>query len=105
MVELTTPCCRDYDAHGPVGPTAFWKAADSKNPREALLEGIRGIIIDPTLPLGLADSGDEMDFMDDDDDDDDEWDVELENVASEPPGLLQDAETDLADITNDVQHS
>lgn len=21
--------CRDYDRHGPVGPTAFWKVNDS----------------------------------------------------------------------------
>ncbi|KAK7218511.1 hypothetical protein V2G26_006514 [Clonostachys chloroleuca] len=29
----------DYDIHGPVGPTAFWKAADCKNPRGGAAEG------------------------------------------------------------------
>lgn len=98
---------RDYDIHGPAGPTAFWKAADAENPREALLDGVTEIPVEPTLPFGIlehiASSGDEMEVSDDDDDDD-MSDEDLEPISSELPGLLQDAELELADITPHAHH-
>lgn len=69
-----------------------------------MLRGVRGIIVGPSFPVALAESGDELEYMEDDDDDDDEWDADLETIASELPGLLQDAEMDLADITSNAQH-
>ncbi|KAF4126619.1 FBOX protein [Geosmithia morbida] len=93
---------QDYDMHGPVGPTAFWKAADGENPRGALLEGISGVMVDAAWPQGVlpADEND-MIFLDgngEDDDEDDSWDADLDPVADELPGLLLDAEMDLVDV-------
>lgn len=66
--------------------------------------------LNPAWPQGLVEnllaSEDEVGFLDmddleDDDDgeDDDDWDADLEPIADELPGLLQDAEMDLMDVT------
>lgn len=100
---------RDYDIHGPAGPTAFWKAADAENPRDTLLQGFGGILVRSTGAVGLVgetvSSEDGLDFMDEDDDEDDDWDDGLEPIADELPGLLQDAEMELIDLTPHTEQS
>lgn len=90
----------DYDIHGPVGPTAFWKAADCKNPREALLKGASDMIMQPEWLEGvIVTFENEEGESEDDDDDDENWDAGLDPVDDELPGLLEDAEMDLDDVT------
>lgn len=89
----------DYDIHGPVGPTAFWKAADCKNPREALLKGASDMIMQPEWLEGVVVTFENEDGESEDDDDDENWDAGLDPVEDELPGLLEDAEMDLDDVT------
>ncbi|VUC25352.1 unnamed protein product [Clonostachys rosea] len=90
----------DYDIHGPVGPTAFWKAADCENPREALLKGASDMILQPEWIEGVVITFENEDGESEDDDDNDEdWDADLDPVEDELPGLLEDAEMDLDDVT------
>lgn len=96
---------RDYDAHGPAGPTLFWKAADAVDPRRALLNGISGFVVQPGwaegVLVGLGSSEDELEFMDDDDVEE-EWENDAEPISNELPGLLQDAEMDVVDVAYNV---
>lgn len=98
---LTDVRYRDYDIHGPAGPTVFWKAVDSQNPRQALLDGVSGILVNQGPEgglLGTLDDEAEIDFMADDDDEDDDWDFDLEPISNELPGLLEDAELGEGDL-------
>lgn len=84
----------DYDAHGPIGPTAIWKASDS----EASYVQITDI-----LPTGFlaysalvsADDSDpegEMDYMaDEEDEEEEELEIDYETLRGELPALLLDA--------------
>lgn len=98
---MLTDWSRDYDVHGPVGPTAFWKATDAEDPRGSLLNGMSGMPLAPGWPQALLEnapaSEEEMMFIGSSDDDDD-WDADLDPIDDELPGLLQDAEMDLVDV-------
>ncbi|KAF4975139.1 hypothetical protein FZEAL_8038 [Fusarium zealandicum] len=87
---------RDYDAHGPVGPTAFWKGA---TPDQMATMEDDLLPSDFFLPYGAlididseTDPEAEMDYIADDDDEEEEEDEEMAGVmAGELPGLLLDA--------------
>ena len=53
---------KDYDPHGPCGPTAFWKISDRESKSEDVAVNYQDF-------LPLLDGG-EIDDYDDDDDDD-----------------------------------
>lgn len=77
---------RDFDPHGPVGPTAFWKVSDkileSREEVEALARA------DPAIPSWAVDDDleyvefeiDQEEEEDDEEDDEDSIDVENHNV-------------------------
>ncbi|KAJ4270280.1 hypothetical protein NW762_001956 [Fusarium torreyae] len=95
---------RDYDPHGPAGPTAFWKGATLEqvaNMEDDLLPS------DFFLPYGAlididseSDPEAEMPYSGDDDDEEDEEDEEMEGVAAgeELSALLHDANLPLEDV-------
>ena len=101
------PYHRGYDPHGPAGPTAFWKASDSDNPRDSLGD------IGPTdyfaaytiMSMGDDEDSDsdpeaEMDYEEEDDDlepEDEEFEFDPEN--GEVTGLLMDAQMEVGDLT------
>lgn len=89
----------EYDAHGPVGPTAIWKASDSEVPYGKISE---------ILPTGFlaysalvsADDSDpeaEMDYSaeEEGEDEDDEIDIDFEVLRGELPALLLDADMEI----------
>jgi hypothetical protein len=97
---------RDYDAHGPVGPSAFWKVHE--DPQEFLpLPDEAYIAYSILVGMVESDGETEMDYenQDDDDDDDDEDDDDDDDddneavAASELPGLLRDADIEVIDMT------
>ncbi|KAM0563516.1 hypothetical protein ACHAPJ_001237 [Fusarium lateritium] len=95
---------RDYDPHGPAGPTAFWKGATLEqvaNMEDDLLPS------DFFLPYGAlididseSDPEAEMPYSGEDDDEEDEEDEEMEGVATgeELSALLHDANLPLEDV-------
>ncbi|KAF5004515.1 hypothetical protein FDECE_8999 [Fusarium decemcellulare] len=94
---------RDYDVHGPAGPTAFWKSTWLKEAAK---------IEDDLLPndffipyAGLIDLDFETDpeaetpySAEDENDEDDEEDEDMGVAAEELPALLQDAGLPLEDV-------
>ncbi|KAK5998638.1 hypothetical protein PT974_01019 [Cladobotryum mycophilum] len=106
---------RDYDPHGPVGPTAFWKASDDENARD-LHAPIHALIPSEFLLWGtliemaeLADSDPEgdMDFtiQEEDDDDVEENESGSELIDSELPDLLIDAQLEIIEVTHEREQA
>lgn len=101
----------DYDPHGPAGPTAFWKASDSETARNTLHEVLPSdFFIAYTTLAGMDDSDDdgeldetnlmELEWEEADWEEDDFDGMSLgEQIASEIPGLLQDAQMDVASLS------
>ncbi|KAM0431842.1 hypothetical protein ACHAPT_005093 [Fusarium lateritium] len=100
---------RDYDAHGPAGPTAFWKVGtpdqianmeDDLLPNALFLPYAALIDMDAEIDLEA-----DMSYDSDDDSDDDDDDEEMD--GAELPALLHDAELSLEQVGADliiVQH-
>lgn len=114
---------KDYDPHGPAGPTAFWKASEVERPRDAMRTGLSAIVVDPfghgRFPAGLAtalqaqDIGelaelaelDDVEYVDaeneweDEEYDEEEWLAGLRPLlAEELPRLLRDQEIGEAEL-------
>ncbi|KAH6895855.1 hypothetical protein B0T10DRAFT_558027 [Thelonectria olida] len=95
---------RDYDVHGPAGPTAFWKARNETAPPQTAVDDMTAANYVPYAPfLDFDDlASDSEDGFPDDEDDGQEEIHELE-VNQEIPGLLLDAQLDVMDVL-DVVH-
>ncbi|KJZ79142.1 hypothetical protein HIM_01293 [Hirsutella minnesotensis 3608] len=92
---------KDYDAQGPVGPTAFWKASDSEATSDTIHDLLTNDFLLTYSTVAYMDDSDpeaEMDYIDDEDDDDVDEDLEGDPVLNELPGLLMDAQREVADI-------
>ncbi|KAK7420852.1 hypothetical protein QQZ08_010181 [Neonectria magnoliae] len=103
---------RDYDVHGPAGPTAFWKASsrgqihrleDALLPSEFLVQyGALGLELDEEEDEDEDEDeeGPEEDEEGDEEEDDDDGEEETEeiDISNELPGLLTDAERDVMDV-------
>ncbi|PTB80497.1 hypothetical protein M440DRAFT_1397867 [Trichoderma longibrachiatum ATCC 18648] len=96
---------RDYDPHGPCGPSAFWKASDSETAhgKHAVLP--RNFLLWSAL-LQMEDSDDpegDMEYTMENEEEDEEDDSESEPVANELPELLMDAELEIIEITHQME--
>lgn len=76
----------DYDPHGPVGPTAFWKAADD----DEITRFPSSLWFPHHHGLGLVDDSDMESWMEDDVDD--------EEIADELDDLLAEADMNVEDV-------
>ncbi|OAA62321.1 F-box domain, Skp2-like protein [Cordyceps fumosorosea ARSEF 2679] len=95
----------DYDAHGPVGPTALWKVSDSLEPYATAAALPPDLLVYSGLLGYGSDFEGEMDYEagGDDDDEDDEMDEEEEGIDNEAlqgelPALLLEANMDIVTI-------
>lgn len=90
----------EYDAHGPVGPTAFWKASDSEAPYGQITDILPSGFLAYSALVAVDDSDPEgeMDYSaDEDDEEDDDLEIDYEMLRGELPALLMDAELDVLD--------
>lgn len=93
----------EYDAHGPVGPTAIWKASDSESPYGRLADMLPTGFLAYSALVAVDDSDPEgeMDYSADEDlDDDDELEVDFETLRGELPALLLDANMSMEMLTS-----
>jgi hypothetical protein len=95
-VSVVSNLCRDYDEHGPAGPTSFWKVDESENPVPSLQYHLPDHVYLAHMAEILGDS--DVEYEDDDADASDEEDVALEPDEDELPGLLEDAQMDIEQI-------
>ncbi|KAM4057001.1 F-box-like domain-containing protein [Hirsutella rhossiliensis] len=92
---------KDYDAQGPVGPTAFWKASESSATNDTIQSLLTNDFLLAYTTMAYMDDSDpeaEMDYEDEEEDDDMDEDFDGEPVSNELPGLLLDAQLEVADI-------
>ncbi|PHH87602.1 hypothetical protein CDD83_8655 [Cordyceps sp. RAO-2017] len=93
---------KDYDPQGPAGPTAFWKATDSRATSDTIHDLLTNDFLLTYSTIAYMDDSDpeaEMDYedeMEEEDGVDEEFDPEL--VSNELPGLLMDAQLEVEDI-------
>lgn len=100
---------RDFDPHGPAGPTAFWKASDAEVSGNAIHEVLPNDFFLAYSTLVAMDESEsdpeaELDYMIDEDEEDDEDDIDMEPIAGELPGLLLDAEMEVIDVSGHGSH-
>ncbi|KAL7789066.1 hypothetical protein V8C37DRAFT_411418 [Trichoderma ceciliae] len=89
---------RNYDPHGPCGPSAFWKASD--------YETARGTIQLWSTLIQMEDSDDpegDMEYTVENEEEDEDDDSESEAVANELPELLLDAESEIIEMTHHTE--
>ena len=77
----------DYDPHGPVGPTAFWKAADD----DEISRFPSSLWVPHHTWLGGGDDSDMESWVEDDE-------VDGEEVADELYDLMAEAQMDVEDV-------
>ena len=90
----------EYDAHGPVGPTAIWKASDSEAPYGKIADILpTGFLAYSALLSGEeSDPEAEMDYTaDEDEEDEEELEIDYDMLRGELPALLLDANLELLD--------
>ncbi|KAL7937961.1 hypothetical protein V8C35DRAFT_290407 [Trichoderma chlorosporum] len=98
---------RDYDPHGPCGPSAFWKASDSETAHGTHAVLPRNFLLWSAL-IQMEDSDDpegDMEYTAENEDEDEDDDSESEPVANELPELLMDAELEIIEITHHIEES
>ncbi|POR36209.1 Uncharacterized protein TPAR_03560 [Tolypocladium paradoxum] len=92
---------KDFDVHGPAGPTAFWKASDTAGTVDTIHDLLTNDFLLTYSTVAYMDDSDpeaEMDYEDEEDDEELDDDVDAEPVSNELPGLLLDAQLEVADI-------
>ncbi|PFH59517.1 hypothetical protein XA68_12220 [Ophiocordyceps unilateralis] len=93
-----------YDDQGPAGPTAFWKATDSKAASDTIHDLFTDNFLVAYNTMAYMEDSDpeaEMDYEVQDDDDEEaevDEDIDSEPIASEIPGLLLDAQLDVGEL-------
>ncbi|KAL6836509.1 hypothetical protein J3E69DRAFT_373520 [Trichoderma sp. SZMC 28015] len=95
---------RDYDPHGPCGPSAFWKASDSETAHGTHAVLPRNFLLWSAL-IQMEDSDPEgdMEYTMENEEEEEEDDSESEPVANELPELLLDAELEIIEITHHIE--
>ncbi|RFU77840.1 f-box domain-containing [Trichoderma arundinaceum] len=96
---------RDYDPHGPCGPSAFWKASDSETARGSHAVLPRNFLLWSAL-IQMEDSDDpegDMEYTMENEEEEEDDDSESEPVANELPELLLDAELEIIEITHHIE--
>ncbi|RDA96106.1 hypothetical protein CP533_1802 [Ophiocordyceps camponoti-saundersi (nom. inval.)] len=91
----------NYDDQGPAGPTAFWKVTDSKTAGDTIHNLLTDNFLVTYNTMAYMEDSDpeaEMDYEVQDEDEDEDEDVDSEPVAGEIPGLLLDAQLEVADL-------
>lgn len=98
----------DYDEHGPVGPTAFWKASDSEAPYGKITDILPSgfLAYSALVSVDESDPEGEMDYTaEDDEEEDDDLEIDYEMLRGELPALLLDAELDVLDTSPPADNS
>lgn len=96
---------RDYDPHGPCGPSAFWKASDSEVAHGTHAVLPRNFLLWSAL-IQMEDSDDpegDMEYTMENEEEDEDDDSESEPVANELPELLLDAEFEIIELTQHIE--
>ncbi|RDA86120.1 hypothetical protein CP532_1147 [Ophiocordyceps camponoti-leonardi (nom. inval.)] len=91
----------NYDDEGPAGPTAFWKATDSRTAGDTIHNLLTDNFLVTYNTMAYMEDSDpeaEMDYEMQDEEEDEDEDVDSEPVAGEIPGLLMDAQLEVADL-------
>ncbi|ATY60361.1 F-box domain-containing [Cordyceps militaris] len=93
----------DYDAHGPVGPTAIWKASDSEAPYGKIADILPTGFLAYSALVSVEDSDpeSEMDYSADEEEEEEELEIDFEMLRGELPALLLDANMDVVDVPHD----
>ncbi|TQV96520.1 F-box domain-containing protein [Cordyceps javanica] len=88
----------EYDAHGPVGPTAIWKASDSEAPYGKIADILPTGFLAYSALVSVDDSDpeSEMDYTaEEDDEEEEELEIDYETLRGELPALLLDANMEI----------
>ncbi|PNY28769.1 Uncharacterized protein TCAP_01314 [Tolypocladium capitatum] len=99
---------KDFDRHGPAGPTAFWKASDTAGTADTIHDLLTNDFLLTYSTVAYMDDSDpeaEMDYEDEDDDEELDEDMDAEPVSNELPGLLLDAQLEVADIVQQAEQT
>ncbi|PHH75795.1 hypothetical protein CDD82_4283 [Ophiocordyceps australis] len=97
---------KDYDVHGPAGPTAFWKASESEATADTMHDVLNNDFLVTYNTIAYMEDSDpeaEMDYEDDEDEEYVDENIEAEPVADELPGLLRDAQLEVAEVVFEQQ--
>ncbi|KAM3453992.1 hypothetical protein NHJ6243_009004 [Beauveria neobassiana] len=88
----------EYDAHGPVGPTAIWKASDSEAPYGKIADILPTGFLAYSALVSVEDSDPEgeMDYTaDEEDEEEEEMEIDVDLLRGELPALLLDANMEI----------
>ncbi|KAM3499304.1 hypothetical protein MY11210_009621 [Beauveria gryllotalpidicola] len=88
----------EYDAHGPVGPTAIWKASDSEAPYGKIADILPTGFLAYSALLSVDDSDPEgeMDYTaDEEEEEEEEMEIDFDLLRGELPALLLDANMEI----------
>ncbi|UKZ73830.1 hypothetical protein TrVFT333_001483 [Trichoderma virens FT-333] len=98
---------RDYDPHGPCGPSAFWKASDSETAHGTHAVLPRNFLLWSAL-IQMEDSDDpegDMEYTVENEEEEDDDDSGSEPVMNELPALLMDAEIEIIQISHHIEET
>ena len=99
---------KDFDPHGPAGPTAFWKASDSEGAANTVHDLLTNDFLLTYSTVAYLDDSDpeaEMDYEDDEEDEEMDELSDAEPISNELTGLLMDAQLDVADIVQQAEQA